>query len=293
MRSLAASLAVTTAFSLAFARPARAEDTVRTCIAASTDGQTQRNAGKLLAARASMLSCARDVCPAVVRSHCARWLTELEAQIPTVVVRAQKPDGEDALAARVAIDGRPVILDGKPVPLDPGAHVVTMDAVGSPHIEQRVLIVEGESSRLITLREPAIARSSDARAGVTPIVEGRPDEAPAARSVPAGAWVLGGIGVAALAGSGVFALLAHHDLANLDSTCSPHCTQAQTNPGRTNATITYVLLASGGVAVTAAVVWALAFPSHSAPHPVGLLPHLTLAAAPTRGGAVSSLALSF
>jgi hypothetical protein len=160
-----------------------------------------------------------------------------------------------------------------------------MDAPGGAHVEERVLMVAGETARLITLRAPPPA---------TPPPPG-PRETPA-RTVPTGAWVLGGIGVAALAGSGAFALVAHHDLANLDATCSPRCTEAQTSSGRTAATVTYVLLATGGVAVTGAVVWALAAPSLSSRSPtrsVGLLPHLTLAAAPTRGGAFTALGVSF
>ncbi len=290
-----ASLAFAALVSLASLAPsARAEDTVRSCIASSTEGQTLRNGGKLLAARAAMLSCARDVCPAVVRSHCARWLAEIEATLPSIVVRAQAPGGEDSLTARVAIDGRPAKLDGRPVQLDPGEHVVTMDAPGSARVEERVLVVAGETARLITLRSPPPGASPPPPSGARPVVDASPPaprEAPAARSVPTGAWVLGGVGVAALAGSGVFALLANHDLSNLDATCSPHCSASQTSAGRTSATLTYVLLGTGAVAVSGAVVWAIAFPSRAAWPAVGVVPHLTLR--PVAGGAVTSFGLTF
>jgi hypothetical protein len=167
-----------------------------------------------------------------------------------------------------------------------------MDAPGSAHVEERVLVVAGETARLITLRSPpgGIPPPPGARSTDTWPPLG-PREEPAARSVPTGAWVLGGVGVAALAGSGVFALLANHDLSNLDATCSPHCTEAQTSAGRTSATLTYVLLGTGAVAVSGAVVWAIAFPSRAARPAVGVLPHLMLR--PVAGGAVTSFGLSF
>src|ERR1700678_4573205 len=96
---------------------AKADDTVRVCIAASTDGQTLRKQGRLLAAREEMIACARDACPPIVRSHCARWLSEVDAATPSVVVRAEDPAGADVMGARLFIDGRPGKLDGQAVRL--------------------------------------------------------------------------------------------------------------------------------------------------------------------------------
>jgi hypothetical protein len=110
---------------------------VRACIASSTNGQTLRNQGKLVAARDEMIACARDACPAIVRSHCARWLTEIDAAIPSVVVRAVDASGADMIGAKLAIDGRAVKLDGQAVRLDPGPHTVAIESDrsrrGRPH----------------------------------------------------------------------------------------------------------------------------------------------------------------
>src|ERR1700729_2803743 len=122
----AASLAALVAFAL-LSPSARAEDTVHVCIAASTAGQTLRKQGKLLAARDQMIACARDACPAIVRSHCARWLSEVDAAIPSVVVRAEDAAAGAAIDARLSIDGRPGKLDGQPVRLDPGEHTLSIE----------------------------------------------------------------------------------------------------------------------------------------------------------------------
>jgi len=62
-------------------------DAKKACVAASTEGQTARDDGKLMDARKSFLSCARDECPAVVRKSCAQWLTDVEDRIPSAVIR--------------------------------------------------------------------------------------------------------------------------------------------------------------------------------------------------------------
>jgi hypothetical protein len=259
------------------ASTAKAEDTVRVCIAASTDGQTLRKQGKLLAAREQMIACARDACPAIVRSHCARWLSEVETAIPSVVVRAEDPTGADVLGARLSIDGRPAKLDGQPVRLDPGQHAVAVESAAGARREERLLLVEGETSRLIALRLPAGSPSAP------------PPHAVAIRRVPLGAWILGGVGLVALGGATYFGLSAKSDLDGLDATCSPHCTQAQTQPGRTESLLFDVSLGVGAAAIAGALVWGLALPSHSTT--AASAPRLELR--PLTAGALTSLTFSY
>jgi hypothetical protein len=258
---------------------ANAQDTVRVCIAASTDGQTLRQQGKLLAAREQLIACARDACPPIVRSHCARWLAEVETAIPSVVVRAEDPDGADATRARLSIDGRAVKLDGHPVRLDPGQHTVAIENDGGARREERVLLVEGETSRRITLRFPPVAGAS------TPSTPPNRN----GRSVPAGAWVLGGVGLVSLGVATYFGVTAKSDLDGLNATCSPHCSDAQTQPGRTSALLFDVFLGTGAAAVGGALVWALVFPARGPS--VAATPRFELR--PLAGGALTSLSVSY
>jgi hypothetical protein len=261
-------LALGALLGLARESSANADDVVRACIDASTAGQTLRQQGRLLGARDRMIECARDACPAVVRSHCARWLAEVDERTPTIVVRAQDEAGKDLVDARMFVDGKPSRLDGRAVPLDPGEHVVAVEA-GTRRKEERVLLVEGEASRLVLLR-------------VAPALPAGSREAPSAREstrVPVGAWILGGAGLAALGVATYFGVAANGQLQDLRS-CSPHCSSAQTQPGRTDAVAFDALLVGGGAAVGVALVWALFFPSTTGvdlqPIPHGALTSLTL-----------------
>jgi hypothetical protein len=263
------------------------DDTVRLCIAASTEGQTRRLQGKLLAAREQMLACARDACPPIVRSHCARWLGELDARIPSLVIRAEDAAGRDLIDARVTIDGTPGKLDGHPVSLDPGAHTIAIEARGGARREETILVAEGESSRLIALRLPSPAASAPEG---TPGAESPPHPGAPTRRIPFGAWIVGGAGVLSLGAATYFALAASSDLNQLMRTCSPHCADADTRPGRTNAFLFDTFLGVGVAAVGAAVVWALVFPTVRDPA-ASASPRLEVR--PVAGGAVTALTMAY
>jgi hypothetical protein len=244
-------------------RAARADD-VRACIAASTDAQTLRQQGHLLAARDQAIACARDACPSVVRSQCSRWVTELRGRIPAITVRVQDASGADVLTnVRFTIDGALGRLDGRPVELDPGEHTVEAVTDAGERVEQKVLLAESEEPRPLVLRlapPPAPPHAPSSSANLSPAEPPRPAP-PASTRIPLGAWIAGGLGVAAFAGATYFGLAAKGQLDTLNSSCSPHCTDAQTQPGRSDALAFDVLLGVGGAAAGTAIVWALFFPS--------------------------------
>ncbi len=282
-------LAVVAASSLllAFAleNTTRAADTVAACISASTDGQTLRKEGKLLAAREQLLACARPACPAVIRSHCVRWAAEMDPLIPSIVVRAQDPHGVDLIDARVAIDGKAAKLDGNPVQLDPGGHTVVVEKHEGGAKEQKIMLASGEHARLVVVRfEPsAPAPPSPHVASAEPA----PDE-PTHR-IPAGVWVLGGAGLAVAGGGVYFIVTAISDRNQLAATCAPNCTNAQTQPGRTDVLVADILFGVGGAAVVGALIWAVAAPDTAdvAPPIAKWLPRFDVH--PVTGGAMTGL----
>jgi hypothetical protein len=285
-RDARAALVALAAVSLSLApSAARADDTVRVCIAASTNGQLFRKQGKLLASRDEFIACARDACPAIVRSHCARWLSEVEAALPSIVVRAEDAGGGDAIGVRLSIDGRPGKLDGQPVRLDPGEHTVAIENDHGAKKEEHLLLVEGEASRHVTLRLPpepgAVARRE-------PPPPGPPDTLRRKAYVPAGAWILGGAGILAFGGATYFGLAAKQQLNDLQS-CSPHCLDSQTQTGRTDALVFDILLGVGGAAVAGALVWALAFPAYSTTSASSA----RIDVRPLAGGAMTALTVSY
>ena len=48
-----------------------------------------RRSGKLLAARAALLACSREICPDAVRGDCVDWLEDVNRSVPSVVVTAR------------------------------------------------------------------------------------------------------------------------------------------------------------------------------------------------------------
>jgi len=232
---------------------AQAADPKRTCVTASTDGQTLRKDDKLLEAREKLLVCADDACPTVVHSHCTRWLSELEAQIPSVIVRVKDATGGDVLGVSVKVDGNDAEL-GRPQMLDPGQHTVTV-VRGTVNLEKRFLLVDGDKGHVVTLELPASAStpadgtvSSDTAATSSPHGAGR---------IPVGAWVLGGVGLVAIGSFAYFAVQASNDLSSLRATCAPACTSSQTSTGRTHALVADLSLGIGIAAVAGAVGWGI------------------------------------
>jgi hypothetical protein len=198
-RSLSLSLAL-----LALAANAHAEP--QACFDAAVDGQKQRDAGKLLAARTQFIACAKSGCPDEVQKDCARWLSEVDATLPTVVFGARDGSGRDLLDVRVTVDGTPVgdTAQGKPVPLDPGKHEVKFERDGQPPYQQTLVVRAGEKNRSVVAELPSPAGAAESS------------------HVPIATFVLGGVGVVAL---GVFAYVGAHGVSdyhrlNCDTGCS-------------------------------------------------------------------------
>jgi hypothetical protein len=247
-RTLAMVLVSTGAIAIS---PARAEDVKKECVDAATLGQKARDGGKLMVAREQMVRCARDEC-SVMKSFCARWLTEIEAQIPSVVVRVVDSDGTDRTDAKATMDGRALKLDGKQTSLDPGEHTLVVEVPGAPRREQKVLLVDREKSRLVSIQLPSKGRKSTEGESTTP--------AASQGGIPTGVWIVGGLGVAALGSAAYFGLTARNQLDHLKNDCSPNCTDAQTKPGRTDALIADVSLGVGVAGVVGALLWAALAP---------------------------------
>ncbi len=276
-----APLAAVSVAGFPFERRAAAADAVGECISASTEGQTLRKEGKLLAARDRLVECERVSCPGVVRTHCANWVAEVEPLIPSVVVRAQDAHGVDLIDAHLTIDGKPGKLDGNLVQLDPGTHTVMVEARdGGGQKVQKVLLASGEHARLVVVRFDAPPAAAPRQEAAEP--------PPPAHHVSAGVWVLGGTGLAALGAGVYFIVAATSDRNQLAATCAPYCASAATQPGRTDVLAGDVLFAVGGTALGAALIWAFAFPETN-DSATATSPRFVVS--PVAGGAVTGLSV--
>jgi hypothetical protein len=275
--------------SATFAGEAMADDTKRACVDASTDAQTLRKADKLIEARDKLRFCASSACPEVVRSRCTRWLSDLDAEIPSVIVRAKDAAGSDIFEIDVMIDGR-TNTAGRQEMLDPGEHIVVVKRPGGQSKEEKFLLVDGERARVLTvyLGERAPARP----AGGGPPEHGADDANEGhGGGIPAGTWVLGGLGLVAFGGAVFFYAQAASDLNQLRTSCSPNCSSSQTQPVLVNADLSYVSIGLGVVALGGAIAWALLdHPSKTSKSAVHV-PAFDVR--PVAGGALTTLGFHF
>ena len=217
------------------------------CVAAADAAQQQRSAGKLRQARASLHICAREVCPAIVKSDCTQWLAEVEASVPTIVLRAQDPRGQDLSDVKVQLDGVAIAdkIDGMPIEIDPGQHVLTGEHAGSKKLRQDIVIRTGDRNRTISLVLEDIEP-------LLPVVVPPPSGAPVSARVSPAAWVFAGLAVAAAGTGTYFGVRSISDRNRLKSTCAGHCNRDEVDAvGRREdiATVTIgAAILSGGIA---------------------------------------------
>jgi hypothetical protein len=239
---------------LSFASDARADDTKRACVAASTDGQTLQKADKLIEARDKLHFCASSSCPEIVRSRCTRWLSDLDAEIPSVIVRAKDAEGSDILDIDVTIDGH-AITAGRQETLDPGEHVVVVTRPDGQTKQEKFLLVDGERARVLTVHLGEHA-PPPAAPSASPQDKDKADEGQRG-GIPTGAWVLGGLSLVAFGGAVFFYAQAASDFNQAQKTCSPSCGSSVTQPVLVNEDLSYVSIGVGVAALGGAIAWAL------------------------------------
>jgi hypothetical protein len=277
---------------------AAADKAAAACIQSAEQGETARKAGELLRGRELFALCAARECPAMLRRDCAAWLEDAEHQIPSIVLGAHDAQGGDVVDARASIDGTLVRehLDGNSIALNPGSHVVRFESAGKVPVELRVVLRAGEKNRpiLATLAPPAPAVvpgpvvALPPHASAAPPPPGATEHDAPPRAVPAGAWVLGGLGLVALGAFGYFGATGMNDASTLRATCAPGCTDAQIQSVRLKLVAADIGLGVGVVSLIAAVwigVRGLTRPRSAAAW--------ELVVAPSMSGARAGVALRF
>ncbi|MGZ3419218.1 MAG: hypothetical protein ACXVEE_15200 [Polyangiales bacterium] len=262
--------------------PARAIEK-EACVQASDSAQKNKNAKKLRAAKKDLLVCVQDGCPAVVKKDCDGWLSEVEASLPTIVLSAKDGSGNDVFDVKVTLDGEPLTekLDGSAIAIDPGPHTIHWEAPGVPPQDSKILVKEAEKNRTVSVTLGATPPPPPAPAPVLP-----PPPAPAKAGPPAAAWILGGIGIAGVAGFAYFGLSGRSDVQHLKDTCAPYCDKSDEDPARRKLIAADVALGVGIVSVGLATYVFVSGSSHEpSPKPTAL----RVDATPVAGGATFQL----
>ncbi len=231
---------------LAASATARADEIDR-CASAFESAQRLRQRGELRQARAAAATCARDVCPAVLRKDCTTWSSELANAVPTLRVHARSPGCAPEAVLRV--DGN-VVGEGL-VELDPGSHVVSATLRSGARAEKSVMLAQGEKDRAVDL----VFETRDACAPTEPPPDTHPAPEKPSRGVPVLSIALGGVGVVALGvatWSGLRGLSITSDLEARH--CEPNCATRDVDHARDAFLAADILGAVGIAALGAAVI---------------------------------------
>jgi hypothetical protein len=216
------------------------------CVDDFTAGQTLRGDHALRAARAKLVACAQEACPAAVRKDCAALLEQVDAALPSVVARARDGEGHDLVDVSLRVDGEPAAarLDGKAIPLDPGAHVIRFEratgandangAAGPQSVEVKIVLSEGDKLRAVDATFPVPTR---------PPIDDRPRASRA--GPPAGAWILGGVAVVGLGSFAYFGLKGRSEILSLRERCDGACPQDEVDAAHRKLIVADVSLGVG------------------------------------------------
>lgn len=229
------------------------------CSDAFEQSQRLRNSADYLEAAGQALRCASDACGAFLSEECGRLYGEIQAATPSVVLAARSADGAELQNVSVTLDGgsSSLPLDGKPLLVNPGHHEFVFEARGREPSKLTTTILAGERFRPIiaVLAEKAPPQPPPSERGEA--ASGRAQHG----RIPVASYVLGGIGVAGLAGFVGFRIAGANDYAALERDCKPTCTQSSVDAVRQKYVLSYTSLAIGAAASIAAVTFYFAAPS--------------------------------
>ncbi|HET7543781.1 MAG TPA: hypothetical protein VFK05_28110 [Polyangiaceae bacterium] len=214
------------------------------CSAAYERTQMEKLAGHYVAAKEAALECSQLQCNSAIVQECVRFYSALEQETPTLVFSARKAEGGELTDVRVEMDGKVVAeqITGRPIAADPGPHnfVFVHKQRGLLRLSETARV--GDKARVleVTFADP------NAKAAT-------PDKAQASKpGVPPMTWVLGGIGVAGLAGFGYFYASGVSKYNDMNASCSPNCNPDDVDPVRKKFTYSYISLGIGAAALAGA-----------------------------------------
>ncbi|MCA9628861.1 MAG: hypothetical protein KC766_14380 [Myxococcales bacterium] len=191
----------------------------------------------------------------------------LEKRVPRLIIER----GEGADSAKIALDGVELgqAQIGREVNVDPGPHVIKVTLPDGRRFERTVQVKEGEQDQVMLDVPPDLQPAVDEEAGAGKGEDQQTgsgaafdtrDSAPAASGSPM-PWIIGGLGVASLAASGVFYMLRNQANSDLDSECindvCPDTLEDTQSRGENYSMLTGVTLGIGIVGVSVAAIWLL------------------------------------
>jgi hypothetical protein len=220
-----------------WALPAAAQEAApskASCAEAYESAQESRVSGALQQTRSRLAYCAQTECPSFVQKDCARWLEEVDKELPSVVVSVVglEPDASgtsSSQALSLKIDGHdvPEPLSGKAISLDPGKHELVLERPGAEPITRTILAQQGVQNRGVEFRL-AIATAAGDGASSIDLDNTRASSSP----MRTGAYVAWGVGAVGLGAFAVLGTLARTDKDRFEEECAGQTNDpAKVKPG--------------------------------------------------------------
>jgi hypothetical protein len=248
-------------------------EAVSQCVDAHASVQELRRKHLLLQAREALKTCLAAQCPALVRSDCYGWSDEIERETPSVIFHVTS-QAVPLVDVHVYVDGGAAEIpnDGTPLRLDPGRHTYRVEHAGHKPVSRDVVVFAGQRFLQINVDlEP----SADAR------VQAAPPVPESYRPVPAATYVFLALGVAGAAGFAGFGLSGTTARHNLESSCSPRCSDDQVSSVRWKFLAADVSLGIGAASLLASGLAYVLRPAKERP--------VTVSVIPARGGIMGGL----
>ena len=216
----------------------------------------------LLPAREMLRTCMRSGCKDWMVADCSRWLSEVEARIPTVVFSVRDTSGRDLAQILVkTVDGASVAsrLDGRAIELEPGEQVFVFVAPDGARRETRVLVREGEKNQGVS------AVFDSPRDETNRVITARHATAATRAGTPPLRYVGYGVAGAGVIGLGVGAIFGLRAIAKKnEANCIENvCDEPAMDEATSAANIATIGFVAGGALVTGGALLVLFGPGSS------------------------------
>jgi hypothetical protein len=306
---------------------ASAKDTKRACTPAYVaykSAQERQKSGQIHEARELLQTCIESTCGGLI-PKCKALYEKLQSELPSVVPVVTDDAGNPRSDVEVKMDGTVLTskLDGMPLFVEPGMHEFSFSTATGVFATQKVMIVEGQRNRFISVSMRAASKGlqTAAAADTTPVEKPTIEKQPPAPDKSAAEtashdeaapeptsseskprregfafpksplpYVLAGVG---LAGVGAGALLTFWGRKDNDllSQCSPNCQQSNVDHVKTMYVASDISIGVG-VASLAVATWLFAS-SHRSEDKRAARAAYVLDVQPTRSGAFAAVRGAF
>jgi hypothetical protein len=249
--------AVTLLASLVFGpRPSLAQAPEPSC-GAVEQTEAMRAEGRYRESRTRLLECVNAQCGGDVRRRCAATLQRLDSVMPSIVVRAEDPQGNDVLDVAVSLGDEQLVasLDGMAIAVDPGEHRFVFTRQGETPVIKVLEIAEGEKFRAVD-----VVIGSAPELALPPPESGSATGASGLSERTAVSATLIGVGVVGVASYAWLGLKARSGEDEL-SLCAPNCSRGKVDSVEARYVLANVSLGVGVLALGAATWLLLTAPS--------------------------------